>query len=51
MSAAAFDALNAAIGARTIPLQVEELPFDQIVEAHRRIDRGHVQGKIVLRIR
>jgi len=51
MSADAFDALNEAIGARTIPLHVEEFPFDQIVEAHRRIDRGHVQGKIVLRIR
>jgi NADPH:quinone reductase len=51
MSRDAFVSLNDAIGVREIPLYVEEFPFDRIVDAHRRIDRGHVQGKIVLRIR
>ncbi len=51
MSRAAFESLNEAIGTRTIPLQVEEFPFARIVDAHRRIEQGHVEGKIVLRIR
>lgn len=51
MSRGAFENLNTAIGDRTIPLHVEEFPFDRIVDAHRRIERGHVEGKVVLRIR
>jgi NADPH:quinone reductase-like Zn-dependent oxidoreductase len=51
MSHDAFERLNKAIGKRTIPLHIEEFPLDRIVDAHRRIDQGHVEGKIVLRIR
>ncbi len=51
MSRAAFQKLNEAIGTRTIPLRIEEFSFEDVVEAHRRMDRGHVIGKIVLRIR
>jgi NADPH:quinone reductase-like Zn-dependent oxidoreductase len=51
MTRDAFVSLNEAIGERTIPLHVEEFPLDRIVDAHRRIGQGHVQGKIVLRIR
>jgi NADPH:quinone reductase len=51
MTHGAFESLNKAIGDRTIPLHVEEFPLDDIVDAHRRIDQGHVEGKIVLRIR
>jgi NADPH:quinone reductase len=51
MKREAFESLNRAIGERTIPLHVEEFPFDRIVDAHRRIEQGHVEGKIVLRIR
>jgi NADPH:quinone reductase len=51
MTRSAFESLNKAIGDHTIPLRVEEFPFDDIVDAHRRIDQGHVEGKIVLRIR
>jgi len=43
--------LNASIGSRTIPLKVEEFPLKNVVEAHRRIEQGHVIGKIVIRIR
>ena len=51
MSRAAIDRLNSAIGSRTIPLRVQELPLKDVVEAHQRIEQGHVIGKIVLRIR
>jgi NADPH2:quinone reductase len=51
MSHEAFDRLNAAIGTRTIPLRIKVFPLKDVVEAHRRIERGHVLGKIVLRIR
>jgi NADPH:quinone reductase len=51
MSHEAFDRLNAAIGSRTIPLRTKVFPLKDVVEAHRRIERGHVLGKIVLRIR
>ena len=51
MSHEAFDRLNAAIGSRTIPLRIKVFPLKDVVEAHRRIERGHVLGKIVLRIR
>jgi NADPH2:quinone reductase len=50
MSHEAFDRLNAAIGTRTIPLRIKVFPLKDVVEAHRRIERGHVLGKIVLRI-
>ncbi len=51
MSHEAFDRLNAAIGSRTIPLRIKVFPLKDVVEAHRRIEHGHVLGKIVLRIR
>ena len=51
MSHDAFERLNEAIGKRTIPLHIEEFPLDRVVDAHRRIEQGHVEGKIVLRIR
>jgi NADPH:quinone reductase-like Zn-dependent oxidoreductase len=50
MSHAAFDRLNAAIGSRTIPLRIQVFPLKDVVEAHRRIEHGHVLGKILLRI-
>src|ERR1700689_2624032 len=51
MSHEAFDRLNAAIGTRTIPLRIKVFPLKDVVEAHRRIEHGHVLGKIGLRIR
>jgi NADPH2:quinone reductase len=51
MSRAAIERLNTAIGSRTIPLRVEEFSLNDVAEAHRRIEQGHVVGKIVLRIR
>jgi NADPH:quinone reductase-like Zn-dependent oxidoreductase len=51
MSREAFDRLNAAIGSRTIPLRIKVFPLKEIVEAHHRIEHGHILGKIVLRIR
>jgi NADPH2:quinone reductase len=51
MSRTAIDRLNTAIGSRTMPLRVQEFPLKEVVEAHRRIEQGHVIGKIVLRIR
>jgi len=51
MSHEAFVRLNAAIGWRTIPLRIQVFPLKDVVEAHRRIERGHVLGNIVLRIR
>jgi NADPH:quinone reductase-like Zn-dependent oxidoreductase len=51
MSRAAIDRLNSAIGSRTIPLRVQEFALKEVVEAHLRIEQGHVVGKIVLRIR
>jgi NADPH:quinone reductase-like Zn-dependent oxidoreductase len=51
MSRAAIERLNTAIGSRSIPLRVQEFPLKDIVEAHRRIEQGHVTGKVVLRIR
>jgi NADPH:quinone reductase-like Zn-dependent oxidoreductase len=51
MSRAAIERLNTAIGSRTIPLRVQEFPMKDVVEAHRRIEQGHVIGKMVLRIR
>jgi NADPH2:quinone reductase len=51
MSQDAFVRLNAAIAGRTIPLRIQEFSLQDVVEAHRRIEHGHVLGKIVLRIR
>jgi NADPH:quinone reductase len=51
MKREAFESLNQAIGDRTIPLRVQEFALDRIVDAHLRIEQGHVEGKIVLRIR
>jgi NADPH:quinone reductase-like Zn-dependent oxidoreductase len=51
MSRKAFAHLNATIGTHTIPLEVSVFDLDDVVEAHRRIERGHVVGKLVLRIR
>ena len=47
----AFQNLNKAIGSRTIPLRVETFLLKDVAEAHRRIEQGHVIGKLVLRIR
>jgi NADPH:quinone reductase len=49
MSRAAFDRLNALIGSRSVPLRTEVFSLRDVAEAHRRIERGHVIGKIVLR--
>jgi NADPH:quinone reductase len=51
MSRKAMQLLNKAIGKSVMPLRVEVFPFDRVVDAHRRMDQGHVIGKIVLRIR
>jgi NADPH:quinone reductase len=51
MSREAFELLNKAIGKRSIPLRVEVFALDRAADAHRRIEEGHVVGKIVLRIR
>ena len=50
MSRRAFERLNIAIGPRTIPLRTEVFSLKDVIEAHRRIEQGHVIGKIVLRI-
>lgn len=50
MTREAFQRLNSAIGTRQIPLHIEEFSLNDVVEAHRRIEQGHVIGKIVLRI-
>jgi NADPH:quinone reductase len=50
MSGEAIKRLNAAIGSRTIPLKTQVYGFKDVVEAHKRIEEGHVVGKIVLRI-
>lgn len=51
MSREAFERLNTAIGSKTIPLRVAAFPLDDVVEAHRRIEKGHVVGKLVLQIK
>lgn len=51
MSREAFEMLNTAIGKRTIPLRVEVFALDRVADAHRRIEEGHVVGKIVLNMR
>jgi len=47
----AFARLEAAIGARALPLELTVYPLADVAEAHRRVERGHVVGKVVLRIR
>ena len=51
MSRPAFAMLNEAIGTEAIPLTVNVYPFDAVADAHRRLEKGHVVGKIVLQIR
>jgi NADPH:quinone reductase-like Zn-dependent oxidoreductase len=51
MSLKNLQLLNRAIGKRAMPLRVEVFPLDNVVDAHRRIEQGHVVGKIVLRVR
>jgi NADPH2:quinone reductase len=51
MSREDFERLNEAIGTRSMPLRVEAFPLGRAVDAHRRIEQGRVEGKIVLRIR
>ena len=51
MSRKAFSEFNKAIGSRKLPLRVQVFSLERASEAHRRIDRGHIVGKIVLRIR
>jgi NADPH:quinone reductase-like Zn-dependent oxidoreductase len=51
MTRKAFHELNRAIGERAIPLHVEVFALEEVAAAHRRIEQGHVAGKIVLRIR
>jgi NADPH:quinone reductase len=47
----AFERLNAAIGHDVIPLEVTTFALDDAPAAHRRVEAGHVVGKVVLRIR
>jgi NADPH:quinone reductase len=51
MSRGAIDRLNAAIGSKTVPLRTQVYPLKDVVQAHRRIEQGHVLGKIVLSLR
>jgi NADPH2:quinone reductase len=51
MTREAFERLNRAIGTRTIPLRVEVYSLEDVAAAHRRIEQGHVLGKLVLQIR
>lgn len=51
MSRKAFSELNKAIGSRKLALRVQVFSLDRVSEAHRRIEQGHIVGKIVLRIR
>ena len=47
-----FDELRAAIEAGQLrPVVSTVLPLEQVVEAHRLLEAGHVQGKVVLAIR
>jgi NADPH:quinone reductase-like Zn-dependent oxidoreductase len=51
MSRGAIDRLNAAIGSKTIPPRTQVYPLKDVVQAHSRIEQGHVVGKNVLSIR
>jgi NADPH:quinone reductase-like Zn-dependent oxidoreductase len=47
-----FERLNQAIKKAKLQVPIAaEFPLEEAAEAHRRIERGHVLGKIVLRIR
>jgi NADPH2:quinone reductase len=46
-----FARLEKAIGERVLPLELTVYPLAEVAEAHRRVERGHVVGKVVLRIR
>jgi NADPH:quinone reductase len=50
MSRGAINRLNAAIGSKTVPLRTHVFALNDVVEAHTRIEQGHVIGKIVLKI-
>jgi NADPH2:quinone reductase len=50
MSREAFEKLNAAIGSRTLQLRTQVFPFEEVVAAHRRVEEGHIVGKIVIRM-
>src|SRR3984885_11726780 len=50
MSHGAFEKLNAAIGTRALPLKTHVFSFKDVAAAHRRIEEGHVVGKIVLHV-
>jgi NADPH:quinone reductase len=47
-----FDHLNRAIRKTNLKVPISaEFPLEDAAEAHRRIDQGHVLGKIILRVR
>jgi NADPH:quinone reductase-like Zn-dependent oxidoreductase len=47
-----FEKLNRAVRKANLRVPIAaEFPLDEAAEAHRRVDQGHVLGKIVLRIR
>jgi len=47
-----FEKLNRAVRKANLQVPIAaEFPLDEAAEAHRRVDQGHVLGKIVLRIR
>ena len=50
MSHEAFEKLNAAFAARTLPLKTQVFSFKDVTAAHHRIEEGHVVGKIVLHV-
>ena len=50
MSRGAWDRLNGLIGSHSIPLRTEVFSLKEVGDAHRRIEKGHVVGKIVLKI-
>jgi NADPH:quinone reductase len=50
MSHQAFEKLNAAIGARTLPLRIQIFSLKDVAVAHHRIEEGHVVSKIVLHV-
>jgi hypothetical protein len=50
MSHEAFEKLNAAIGARTLPLKTQVFSLKDVAAAHHGIEEGHVVGKIVLHV-
>ncbi len=51
MSRKAWNRLNVAIGTEAISLKTEVFALKDVPEAHKRFERGHVVGKIVLKIK